>query len=414
MMKINLTDMLYALSFALDTVEGELTGVITGHGERVAYFSLIMAKQFGIEDEELLDFVGCAILHDNAVSEYIREEFNNEIPPELLQKIGNCQNTEAMKKFAKDTKHEIIGERNISLMPFRTDVKNIILYHHENANGSGPLGKKSNETNLKSQILHLADLFDMVLKIDTCTEEDFLKIKKAVNEKTGILFSRNAVSVFNEVIDFDLIKKIRLFGVNNCLRTEISSETKDYTDQEVKNIAEFFAKIIDYKSSFTRKHSMGVADKCEIMAHYFGFSAEKTIRFYLAGAFHDLGKLVVHNDILEKPDRLSESEFETMKNHAAATRKILSSMTGMEDITKWASNHHEKLDGSGYPLGLTEKNLSLEERIMACADIYQALTEPRPYKEGFGHEKAISIMTEMAQKNQIDSKIVTAMDEMFR
>ena len=85
----------------------------------------------------------------------------------------------------------------------------------------------------------------------------------------------------------------------------------------------------------------------------------------------------------------------------------------MNDITIWASHHHEKLNGTGYPFKLKEEELTMEERLMTCCDIYQALTEERTYKEGFSHEKAISIMRDMVIKGELDMSIVTNMDMVF-
>ena len=195
-------------------------------------------------------------------------------------------------------------------------------------------------------------------------------------------------------------------GLLSCLHEEFQEEVLDYSYEEVHNLAGFFAKIVDYKSEFTQEHSRGIAEKAEIMAHYYGFDDEKIIRFYFAGAMHDIGKLVVVNDILEKPGKLTVDEFAEMKNHAAATRYILSQIKEIPDIVNWASNHHEKLNGKGYPQGLTSEEIGFEERVMACLDIYQALTEKRPYKDGMSHEKSISIMMDMVDKGELDEKIV--------
>lgn len=99
-----------------------------------------------------------------------------------------------------------------------------------------------------------------------------------------------------------------------------------------------------------------------------------------------------------------------MKNHAAATYYILSQMKEISDIREWASRHHEKLNGTGYPRGLEAKDLTFEDRLMACIDIYQALTEKRPYKEGMSHKKSISIMKDMVEKGELDEDIVHEID----
>ena len=167
---------------------------------------------------------------------------------------------------------------------------------------------------------------------------------------------------------------------------------------------------MDYKSEFAQEHSRGVAEKAEIMARYYGFDAEKALRFYFAGAMHDIGKLAIVSDILEKPGKLTKDEFEEMKHHADATHFILSQIKEIPDVVKWASHHHEKLNGMGYPQGLASQELSFEDQLMACIDIYQALREKRPYKDGMSHEKAISIMQDMADRGELNVSIIRDID----
>ena len=102
-----------------------------------------------------------------------------------------------------------------------------------------------------------------------------------------------------------------------------------------------------------------------------------------------------------------------MKNHAGYTYSILSDVDDFEEIRDWAAFHHEKLNGKGYPFGKTADELNEPERIMACIDIYQALTEDRPYKKGLSHEKTCDILDDMAQKGFIDSTISNKIREFF-
>ena len=180
-----------------------------------------------------------------------------------------------------------------------------------------------------------------------------------------------------------------------------------------KNFANLFAKIIDYKSEFTSRHSLGVAENAARLSTYLGDDEETVLKMYLAGALHDIGKVAIGNDILEKPGRLTDEEFSKMKNHAGYTYLILSQAEGMEDIRDWAALHHEKLDGTGYPFGKTADELNRQERIMACIDIYQALTESRPYKSGMTHEAACAILESMVQKGWIDGGITEQIRKCF-
>lgn len=180
-----------------------------------------------------------------------------------------------------------------------------------------------------------------------------------------------------------------------------------------KNIADFFADIVDYKSPFTSRHSIGVAEKAAQFAKYIGYDVSDIEKMYLAGALHDIGKMAVGNEILEKPDKLTDEEFDKMKNHVGYTYLILSQVDGFEDIRDWAALHHEKLNGKGYPFGKTADELNEQERIMACVDIYQALTEERPYKKGMSHEKTCDILDEMAEKGFVDADISRKMRDCF-
>lgn len=407
-MKLDLTDMLYALSFALDKAEIELLGVETGHGRRVACLSMFMAEEAGIRGEELRDLIGCCILHDNALTEFIHEELSKShmldgMETQLSDVIG-------IDAVTNGSRHSVIGERNIRLVPFRTDVKNIVLYHHENADGSGAIGVTAAETGLKPQLLHLADMVDVTFELNPISEEKYAKILAWVEEQSGKMFSEEVVTLFRDAVTYDKMTYLVNEGALASLQRELRTEPCEYSDEEIHDLATLFARIIDYKSEFTQTHSLGVADKAQQMAKYYGFDREKTTRFYLAGALHDIGKLLVSNDILEKPGKLTDDEYSAMKDHASATRYILSQIKEIPDVTEWAANHHEKLNGSGYPRGLTAEELSFEERLMACIDIYQALTEKRPYKDGMPHEKTIAIMKDMADKNFIDETIVRDME----
>lgn len=407
-MKLDLTDMLYALSFALDEVEAEILGVETGHGKRVAYLSLLMGKAAGFHKEELRDFVGCCILHDNALTEFVHEELLNI--PESKEMCRQLSGVIDMDDMTGNSRHSVIGEHNICLIPFHTDVKNIILYHHENADGTGAMKKTAAETGLKTQILHLADMLDMRSNLSTMTEKEFEGLCAWVESQSGRMFSHDSVKLFQKAISYETILHLQSAGVLVCLQEDLPTDELYYSDEEIHRIAGMFAKIVDYKSEFTQMHSMEVAAKAEQMARYYKFDSEKTIRYFFAGAMHDIGKLVVSNDILEKPGRLTNGETAVMQTHASATYYILNQMKNIPDIIEWASNHHEKLNGTGYSRGLSADDLSFEDRLMACIDIYQALTEKRPYKDGMSHEQTIAIMQDMVRKGEIDGSIVCDID----
>ena len=376
---------------------------------------MLMYRQAGASSAELRDAVGISMLHDNAFDEYLR---NNHAIEEVfasgefgLSEGAQVHPSTAMLK--KRAVHCIEGERAAQKLPFETDVKNAILWHHENADGTGPLGLDAAHTSLVSQLIHLADVLDITCGITKIGAEEFAQVTAFVQSQKGKKFSDRAVELFCQGVQLEDVRRMQELGPEACLREAIPGHVVDYSRDQVRDIADFYASIIDHKSSFTMVHSMEVADKALRMAERYAWPEDRATRFFLAGALHDIGKMIVPTGILEKPDRLTNDEYAKIKDHAAATRLVLSHLSGMEDVTHWAANHHEKLDGTGYALGLKAEDLVFEDRLMGCIDIYQALTENRPYKDGLSHAKAISIMRGMAEDNKIDPGIVEDMNEEF-
>ena len=161
------------------------------------------------------------------------------------------------------------------------------------------------------------------------------------------------------------------------------------------------------------KHGKRVAYISIRMAEYWKIQGDELQYLAMCALLHDIGKMAVGNEILEKPDKLTDDEFSKMKNHAGYTYLILSEVNDFEEIRDWAAFHHEKLNGKGYPFGKTAAELNEPERIMACIDIYQALTEDRPYKKGLSHEKTCEMLDDMAQKGFVDSDISKKIRECF-
>jgi len=191
----------------------------------------------------------------------------------------------------------------------------------------------------------------------------------------------------------------------NCLRDADPEDTRSAVlaiepgadvqlgPDAIDRVCEAFADVVDAKSPFTYRHSLGVADAALGIAQTMGLSAERVHFIRRAALLHDIGKLNVSNLILDKPGKLDDSEWRAILMHPAITRRILERVAAFEEIAIIAGEHHEKLDGSGYPNRLAAKDLSLESRLVAVADIYGALSENRPYRDDLPLEKIISIMS---------------------
>jgi HD-GYP domain-containing protein (c-di-GMP phosphodiesterase class II) len=160
----------------------------------------------------------------------------------------------------------------------------------------------------------------------------------------------------------------------------------------IDSICEAFAEVVDAKSNFTFRHSMGVTEAARMIGGAMGLKPDRLQMLHRAALLHDLGKLRVPNSILDKPSKLNDAEWPVMKEHPGLTHAILSRVKQFQELAMVAGAHHEKLDGTGYPNNLTSKTLSLEARILGAADIFGALTEQRPYRNGSTPEEALKIM----------------------
>lgn len=161
---------------------------------------------------------------------------------------------------------------------------------------------------------------------------------------------------------------------------------------------------IDFKSEYTVDHSEGVTVAARYLAEHCGYPKEDMEKLIYASFLHDIGKIAIPVEILEKPGRLDEAEMKIMRQHVEYSEEILSGVLD-DEIVKMACRHHEKLDGSGYPYHLTGEELSLGDRIIAVADITSALMGTRSYKNALEKEKTLSIMQEMADSGYIDKEL---------
>jgi HD-GYP domain-containing protein (c-di-GMP phosphodiesterase class II) len=148
----------------------------------------------------------------------------------------------------------------------------------------------------------------------------------------------------------------------------------------------------DAKSPFTAGHSERVGFYTDALARGLGIADGRRRWLRRAALLHDVGKLGVSNTILDKPGRLDADEWEAVKRHATYTGEILGRLSAFDELARIASAHHEKLDGSGYPLGLHAHEIALETRIITTADIFDAITAERPYHAATPVERALEIM----------------------
>jgi len=174
---------------------------------------------------------------------------------------------------------------------------------------------------------------------------------------------------------------------------------------DVEALSEFLSHIIDAKSVYTNNHSLRVADLSQALAKLVGYSDEDSKLLRLAGLLHDVGKLRTPDAILEKEGPLQPDEISQIHSHPLDSRRVLKGIFPESSICKWVSEHHEKLNGSGYPYGYMTNQIEQPTRILAIADIFQALCQTRPYRECLDLSRVVEIMNGMRDKGEIDAEI---------
>ncbi len=170
---------------------------------------------------------------------------------------------------------------------------------------------------------------------------------------------------------------------------------------------EALARTVDAKSSWTAGHSERVTHLSVKIAQVLGMDEKQVETLKRAAYLHDIGKIGIPLSILDKPDRLTEQEFETVKDHPAIGARILEPIEAYADVIPMVMQHHEKYNGKGYPHGIAGEEISIGARIMAVADVYDAVVSDRPYRQGWIEEKAINMITGGAGEH-FDPKVVDA------
>jgi putative nucleotidyltransferase with HDIG domain len=181
------------------------------------------------------------------------------------------------------------------------------------------------------------------------------------------------------------------------------------SEDTLDNICMAFAEVIDAKSPFTYRHSNGVADAAVAIAGQLGMPASELITIRRAALLHDIGKLCVPNAILEKPGKLTNEEWDVVKKHPYYTLEILRRIPGFEQLSDMAAAHHEKLDGSGYFRHWGAEQLNTPARILAVADVYDALAAKRPYRDALPLETVFEIMHKEAPR-ALDAECLEALE----
>jgi putative nucleotidyltransferase with HDIG domain len=364
------------------------------HGERVAYMAVECAQRLHWPQEVLDDLFHAGLLHDCGVS-------SSRVHRSLISEM-DWEGAEL---------HCVLGEYYLSNFPPLAHLAPTIRYHHTHWDSLSKMALPE-ETKLAANLIFLVDRVD-ALRANLLQQQFELPTMVAEIRQTissyrdshfapqlvdGFLQSAGSDAFWLSLEPLNLVEKLQQLGNQ---RKQILS---DYTD--LYRLSRIFAHIVDAKSDFTFDHSLGVAQLARHLSALAELPPHRGALIEIAALLHDLGKLGVPDEILEKPSPLTAEETQIMHRHSYETYRILRHINGLEQIAEWAGNHHETLLGDGYPFQHEQTELTIEARIIAVADIFQALAQERPYRRALAAQEIIAIMQGMAREGRIDGDLV--------
>lgn len=349
--------------------------LLKSHHRRTAVIAYQIAKKMGIEGKELSNLVIAAAMHDIGAltvqerDTLIQEDVDNPSP------------------------HCIMGYRMLSTFDVFSEVAQIIRYHHIVYEDRD---KMKTEVLFQSYIIHLADRVDILIKPDVFVLSQKKDVIDKIVKKSGTIFHPEVVDAFIQASKADVfwieINNMTMEALFNKIEFDIRYEMD--IDQVIL-FSQTISRIVDFRSKFTVSHSFTVAHLSYHIAKMIGLEQEHCNKLLIAGFFHDIGKIGIDTGILEKNGKLTEAERDLVKLHSYYTNQILTSLSTSDwfkDVIRWASHHHERTDGSGYPYALEEDNFDIGIIILAYSDIISALSENRPYRTRLPIEVVLDII----------------------
>ena len=388
-LELDLHQVVYVLSDALD-----LVGVDdVAHGKRVAYMAVRCAEALGLSRSARDDLLYAGLFHDCGVSS-TREHRDLVASLDWDGEDGHCRR----------------GEELVATFPPMAHLAPVIRWHHSHA--TSPLtAELPDPVRLAANLVYLADRVDVLAtgahRGDVLSASE--GIRQVVRDNVGTRFRADAVEGFlvaSRNAEFWLMQEPQALG------PWLGAQARHGTPQEIspadlRALGRMFAAIVDGKSPFTAEHSHRVAAVAEPLAAAAGICAERRGQVEIAGLLHDIGKLRVPDAVLGKAGSLDESERLRITRHAFDTYQILHRIDGFEEIARWAAHHHEWVRGGGYPFGIGGAELSPEARIVAVADVFQALRQDRPYRARMSSERALGHIDQMARARNLDGDLVS-------
>ncbi len=435
---VTLAEILTSLSVALDLVEGQPQG----HAVRTCLLAMRIGEQLGLSEHDrtrlyfasILKDAGCSnnaarvhkvfggdehlVKHDVKLVDWSdpvvslkfalgHTEVGGSIGRKLRRMLGNLAPPAKIMDEVTMARCSRGAEIARSL-GFDEDVASAVRDLDEHWDGGGsPRHKRGEEIPMLARLVGLAqtlEVFAAALGRDAALD--------MVRDRSGRWFDPETCEAVLSLKDDPIWKRHAAFLEEGTSLLPVPEAAQQASPADIDRVCQAFAQIVDAKSAHTGEHSSRVTDYAVTLGADFGLDRVRLLELKRAALLHDIGKLGVPNGILDKPGRLTDDEFGRIKLHPMYSFRILHRIRGFERLAEIASAHHERLDGRGYWRGLDARRLDLEMRILAAADVFDALCASRPYRDAMPVEKALAIMRQDAGAH-LDPDCVAMLEERY-
>lgn len=416
---IRLSEVMSALSYALDLVEGQPQG----HAMRSCILGMRIGRDYGLRADSLSSLYYALLMKDLGCSSNAAKMCYlfaaDDLQTKCEIKTVNWRNP--LKTFGFALSHAAPGQ---PLVPKLKRICDIALHGQKAAKelieircerganiarqfglseetaqaihaldehydgGGHPQGLRGSAIPILARILGLAQTAEVFLR-----KKGRDAMRDMVRARRSSWFDPTLADVLLAIGDEDAMWQHVLDNpAEHITAYEPPDEALFADDARLDDIARGFADVIDAKSPWTFQHSMGVAKYAVGIGEALGLSTRALRELNRAALLHDIGKLGVSNVVLDKPGKLDEAELDQIRKHPDYTFQIMRRVSGFSHLAEIAAAHHERLDGKGYFRGMSAEHLTLPMRILAVADMYEALSASRPYRADMSQLQAMKIL----------------------
>lgn len=351
--------------------------------QMVAYLAYNIADEMDYSDEDKKDLLYASLLYDVGIV--------------MMPERGADQERYYFKDFAGPG-IGIIGD-----VPRLKGVCEIMKIAEPDEEGDMDLFDSDRYKDF-AEIIDLSDRVAAMLDPKDAALNQVEDICDSISEESGQGISSTVVEAFLRFADKEYVW-MEVLHQPEIFLSHISDANVVTLDEAIE-LARFMSRIIDFRSSYTAMHSSGVAATAVRLAEIMGMSEDECKMMMIAGYLHDIGKLKVPKAVLDKNDKLTDSEFNIVKEYAYYTNLLLKDIAGFDQIGRWASLHHEKLNGYGYPFRLSADDIPMGARIIAIADIFSAVAEIRAYRSGMAKDEVIETLREYVESGAMSGYLV--------